>query len=366
MTRPIYRFAVTLSAVLLVTALIGGFRMLQSHGAFTEVKPGFAGTCRAIATAGGPEDIALDRVAKVAFISAMDRRAFKRGQPSKGDGLYSYEYGKPGAKPVKLSGTPADFHPHGISLIRDAEGHLTLMAINHRGDGSNTIDVFSVDYGEKPVPDNIQRVYLTEVGNIGSGLLTGPNDLAAIDDDRFYVVNDHVSKTWLGRWLDDNLVLPRTNILYFDGAKFLIGAKDQNFPDGAMLSKDGRYLYVPERYVRQLAVFEREPFTGRLKEAGRFDIPSNLDNADFDAEGNLWIASHPKAFAMDAFRADINKPAPSVVYKVTMKGGIPVGYTQVYADMGSQIGGASVAAADGKTLLIGSALDRKILNCTMP
>ena len=62
------------------------------------------------------------------------------------------------------------------------------MAINHRMDETNTVDIFSVDF------DN-GAVELTEVGSIGGGILISPNDLAAVDEDRFYVVNDHTSKT---------------------------------------------------------------------------------------------------------------------------------------------------------------------------
>jgi arylesterase / paraoxonase len=359
MIKPWYRVAITLIATVLILALAGAWRILESHGFFTSVLPGFAGKCRAVASATGPEDIAIDARAKIAFLSATDRPARSAQKPSAGDGLYSYDYTKPGAVPVKLAGVPADFHPHGISLVRSPDGRLTLLAINHRLDGTNTIDVFSVAYADG-------KAILTETGNIGSGLLVSPNDLAAVDADHFYVVNDHLSKSKTGRWLDDNLVLPRTNILYFDGSKFVPVIKGVNFPNGAMLSKDSRFLYVSESYARTLLTFSRDPMSGRLEQVGQLKIPTNLDNVDLDAEGNVWVGSHPKAFATAAFRSDPSKPAPSVIYKVTVKDGIPTGYSQVYADLGPGIGASSVGATDGKTLLIGSALDKKILNCTLP
>ena len=354
-----YRIATVLAVIVLVVVLAGAARMLESHGVFTTVTPGFAGSCQAVKSPTGPEDIAIDRQTKIAFISATDRLALKRGNPSSGDGLYSYDTAKPGAAPSKLAGTPPDFHPHGISLYRAPDGRLTLMAINHRQNGANSIDIFSVEFSGG-------KIGLTEVGSIGSGLLTSPNAMAAVDEDHFYVVNDHVTKGVLGRWLDDNLVLPRTNILYFDGTKFRIVVEGLNFPNGAAVSKDGRYLYVTESYPRTLLTFERAPFIGQLKEANALAIPSNLDNANLDAEGNIWIGSHPKAFAMAAYRSDPTKPAPSVVYKVAVKDGIPQSYEQVYADMGSGIGASSVGAVVDGHLLIGSPFDDKILNCTLP
>jgi arylesterase/paraoxonase len=357
--NPWHRIAATAGAVLLVAILAGATRMAQSHGAFTAVKPGFAGTCRAISSATGPEDIAIDGKDKIAFVSATDRRARAKGRPSPRDGLYSYAYTQPGAELIKLSGTPEDFHPHGISLYRAPEGGLTLMAVNHRMDETNTVDIFSVEIGNGAVG-------LTEVGSIGGRILVNPNDVAAVDEDRFYVVNDHTSKTDLGRWLDDNLVLPRANILYFDGVKFIEVANGLNFPNGAALSADGRYLYVPEAYPRTLLTFERNPVTGQINQVNALSIPSNLDNADVAADGSIWVGSHPKAFAMARFRDDPSKPAPSEIFRVAARDGIPQAASLIYANMGDEIGGSSVGVIADGHLLIGSPFDDKILNCQLP
>src|SRR5262249_27645580 len=158
--------------------------------------PGFAGTCKKIATASGPEDIAIDEQSGLAFVSALDRRARRlTGHPSKDDGLYAFRLADAMPHPVKLAGTPSDFHPHGISLVRTPDG-LTLMAINHRSDGTHSIEIFdvAVTNGEAK---------LSPIGNIAGGQLVSPNAIVALDRDRFYVVNDHGSTTDLGRSLDD-------------------------------------------------------------------------------------------------------------------------------------------------------------------
>ena len=357
--KPWHRMIATASAVVLVGLLTGAVRMLQSHGAFVTVKPGFAGVCRGIASPTGPEDIAINAEDKLAFVSATDRRARSKGHPSPADGLYTYAYGTPGAALIKLAGTPGDFHPHGISLYRSRQGGLTLMAVNHRLDGDNTIDIFTVE-----VANGAAR--LTEIGSIGGGVLVSPDALVAVDEDRFYVVNNHASKTALGRWLDDILVLPRANVLYFDGMKFRDVANGLNSPSGIVLSPDEQFLYVSESYPRALVTFERQPISGKLQKVASLSIPSNLDNARLAADGSIWLGSHPDAFAVAKYRNNPSKPASSEIFHVSLKDGIPDSAKLVYADNGQQIGASSVGAVADGHLLIGSPFDNKILNCKLP
>ena len=356
--NPWLRIAATAGVVVVVAVLAGTARMLESHGVFISVTPGFGGSCRAVPSATGPEDIAIDKEDKIAFVSASDRLARNKGKPSPKDGLYSYAYEMPGAGLVRLSGAPADFHPHGMSLYRAPDGSLTLMAVNHRLDKTSSVDIFSIQITGGTVK-------LEEVGSIAGRILTSPNDLAAVDQDRFYVVNDHASKTDFGRWLDDALVLPRTNILYFDGMKFTIVAKGLNSPSGVALSKNGRYLYVAESYPRTLLTFERNPFSGELKQAGMLSIPSNLDKADVAEDGSVWVGSHPKAFATAAYRSNRGKPAPSEIFRVGVQNGVPQSASLVYANMGDEIGASSVGVTVDSHLLIGSPFDSKILDCRL-
>lgn len=353
--RPATRAAIT-AGVVVVAIVIGlAVRTLYLFGVFTPVTPSFAGTCTAISGISGAEDIAIDEKLGVAFVSAFDRRARLTGKSAAQDGVYAMPLtGTPTLR--KLAGTPSDFHPHGISLTRGANDELTLIAINHRADGSSSIDSFAVVNAGGVLS-------LKEIGSIQGGELVSPNAIAAVDRDHFYVTNDHASRTQFGRTLDDLLVLSRANILYFDGTLFHIVATELNFPSGLALSPDGRYLYVSEAFSRRLDTFARQEVSGALERVDTFSIASNLDNLRFDAAGHLWIGSHPKALAMAQFRNDASKPAPSEIFEVSLEDDIPKAATLVYA--GSQIGGSSVAAVVGKRLLIGSPLDEKILDCRM-
>jgi arylesterase/paraoxonase len=357
--RPAARAAITAGSVILVGLLALGARTLTAYGVFTDVTPGFAGTCRPIPTANGPEDIAIDEASGLVFISALDRRARRlTGHPSKDDGLYVFRLADATPHPVKLAGTPSDFHPHGISLVRTPDGVLTLMAINHRSDGTHSIEIFDV-------ANKDGAVRLTSTGSISGGLLVSPNAIAALDRSRFYVVNDHGSVTDFGRALDDYLVLPRANVLYFDGMFFREVARGLAFPSGLALSPDQKILYVGEAWNRRVTAFNRQPLSGTLDEAVSVAIPANVDNLRIDAQGRLWAGARPKALAMAAFRADPHQPAPSQIFRIVLVNGIPQSATAVYTDLGQGIGGSSVAAVSGRRMLIGAPLDNHILDCTM-
>jgi len=355
--RPIVRAALTAGVILVAGAVGVAVRTLNAYGVFTDVTPGFAGTCTTIGGLQGPEDIAIDAPSGLAFISAMDRRAFAGGKPSAQDGIYLL---RPSATTVsRLTGAPNDFHPHGISLVRGADGRLTLLAIDHRADGTNSIEVFDV------VTDK-SAVRLRQTGSITGGQLSSPNAIVAVDADHFYVANDHGSTSGFGRTLEDLLVLPRADLLYFDGMVFRVVAQHLAYPSGLALSPDGHFLYATETNARRLDTFARQPVSGSLDPAGTLDIASGLDNLRFDDKGNLWIGSHPKGLAMAAFRNDSSKPAPSEIFKATLAAGIPQSASQVFVDDGKKIGGSSVAAVSGQTLLIGSPLDDHILDCRLP
>lgn len=355
--QPRTRAAITAVAVLMIVTIALGLRSLNAFGFFSAVVPSFAGTCHAIGGVTGAEDIVIDDKLGVGFVSASDLRARLGGRPSALDGLYVIALN--GLAPMrKLEGTPGDFHPHGISLYRAPDGTLTLFAINHRSDDTSSIDSFDV-HGQG------NEFRLHEIGSIEGGELVSPNAIAAVDRDRFYVTNDHTSQTIFGRMLDDWLILPRANVVYFDGAVFRIVALRLNAPSGVALSPDGRFLYVSEAFNRRLDSYARHDFSGDLDFVKMLPIPANLDNLRFDTKGTLWVASHQNTLAMRRYFADPSKPAPSEVFRVTLRDGIPQSAALVYADLGHAIGGASVAAVIGKRMLIGSPLDDKILDCTM-
>ena len=354
--RPLARSGLTWLVVLLTLVVFFALRWLTAAGAFTGVPAIAPEICKAIPGFPGPEDFEVDAAHDALIISATNRRAPKTSPDSR-DGLYVLKLSAPDGPPVKLDGVPKDFHPHGISLYRAPNGDETLMAVNHRSDGTSAVEIFGLSY-----EDGAARLLLHT--SIAGGLLVSPNDLFAVGPDRFYVTNDHVTRTALGRFAEDYLLWPHADLLYFNGTNFRISVQRMTFPNGVYVSPDGSHLYVTLTSERRVIGFSREPFFGSLKEIGSLSIPARLDNISADAEGHLIIAGHPSLMRVNSFRADPGKPSPSEVFRVSLdSSGAPASYETIFANDGGLIGASSAAAMIGKRLLVGSVLDNKILDC---
>jgi arylesterase/paraoxonase len=327
-------------------------------GVFNDFPEQFAGTsCKIITGMKGPEDLEVDALDNLIFVSALNRRAPKK-TPDPQDGLYTLKLDNTSAPPVKLAGTPRDFHPHGISLYRDLDGSLTLFAVNHKSTGKEAVEIFGVT-----IENGAAK--LTHRSSIEGGLLVSPNDVFAVAPERFYVTNDHTSTTPLGLWLENYPQLPRANLIYFNGMGFRVAVQRLNFPNGVLVSPDGKFLYVTSTVKREILAFERNPFTGDLTQTDGLRIPARLDNLSMDAFGNLWTAGHPKLPLYVGYPSDPTKPSPSVVFRISMKDGVPQSYDTVYANNGGQLAASSAAVSYQNRLFIGSVLDNKMLDCAM-
>jgi arylesterase/paraoxonase len=353
------RALIVLAISLTVTVVALVVRSLSAAGVFTDVTPGFSGRCVALRGVTGAGAFETDRADNLLFVSATDRRALAKGKPNRADGIYVLSLANAGQGFRKAAGTPANFHPRGISLFRAADGTLTLMAVNLPVGGAPGVDIYDVAIAKGAVT-------LKERAAIGSGLLVAPEDIAAASPIQFYVSNGWASTSAFGRAIETYTMLPRANVVYFDGNVFRIVADGFNYANGLRLSADASKLYVATTSGRALYTFGREPFSGSLKEAGKVSIPSGLDKIGTDGDGSLWIAANPKLFAMLAFRADPAKPAPSQVFRVPLDKGMPGDAEAIYTNAGGEIGGASTATVAHGHLFIGSSLDSKVLDCALP
>jgi len=298
--------------------------------------------CAVIEGVAGAEDIAIDAADGLAFISATDRFAPK-AHPADQDGLYVSRLTDGAHRMVKLAGGPGDFHPHGISLFRDKGGALTLMAVNHLGGGTSSVVVFDVRLSGA-------RVSVVERRTVAGPAMQSPNDLAAVDGDRFYVSDDRTGK-----------------LLYFDGESLQEVATRLKTANGVGISPDQAHVYVAETTGRDVQTFSRDPTTGALSPEGRLPMSGAPDNIDVGPDGGLWVAVHPDVMAFLAwFRDPTARPSPSQVFKVAVANGIPSSASPAYANAGDQIGAASVGAVAGRKLFIGSTLDTKVLVCDIP
>jgi arylesterase / paraoxonase len=318
--NPWRRIAVTVSAMLVVLLLAASFRYVQSRGFFASVEDKTPAACHAVAKIAGVSAIAPDLRDDVVYI------ATRHGE------VYAYLNGVL----VKFSGVPKDFHPLALSVNHPAHDTSRLFAVFARGDGSYAMATFEVGAGK-----------LIETGRLTTDQLTDPADLVTSDPLRFYLVNRHGSHTAFGRWLDDAFLIPRGEVLFFDGMKFIPVANRLNSPSGVAASPDGGHLVVAEELPRTLASFSRNVFSGALDNAELIRLPAAPTKISVARDGSLIVAAWPKR-------------GTGAVYRVRVADGVPQPAELLYSTKSEEI---TAAAEVNGHLLIGS--EKRLLDCKL-
>lgn len=344
-----------LSVVAIIVVAFGAFavRLLWRAGAFRRIEPHFAGTCRLVKGPVGAEDIAIHPRSNVAYLSASDRRAKDAGRPVPG-AIWSYDLNADAAAPVNLTpDAPLWFQPHGISLWA-GENRDVLFVVNHPPAGTghprHTVEIFDVEADRL-----VHRATLTDP------LLVMPNDLVAVGADRFYLTNTHSHRPGFLQTVETYLQFADARVLFYGPGGFRIALEDLLFPNGINVSPDGRTLYVASVTGLSVLVYDREPKTEKLAARGEIYLGSGPDNIDVDADGNLWIAAHPKLLRVGAHEKDPFELSPSQVLRVSTDGKVE----EIYLDRGDHLSGSSVGAVSGKRLLIGPIFAEGFLDCSM-
>jgi hypothetical protein len=336
---PYAKSGLTLVAVLTVVAAFFALRFVWIQGWFTSVAPVAPPVCRAVAAGiKGPADLAADASHNALFIAAVNR-----AQPYSGsqDGIYLLKLNDPAAAPVKLEGTPKDFHPYAISLYRGEDGAITLLAVDRRGNGRHFIETYDVNFdGETPK--------LAQHTAIQSGLLVSPSGIAAASPEHFYVSNDRVTKNGLGRFAEDYLLWPHADVLAYNGQGFRIATQRLSAPAGLLIK--GTVLYVAAGNSRKIQAFSQD-MMGYLEPLGELSLPARPDKLSADDHGNLIVAGQ-------------TRPGSSQVFRVVLDGrGVPQNYQAIFSDDGKVLRGASAAVIAGGRLFIAASNDNKLLAC---
>lgn len=366
------RIAMPLIALAVVAvALLGGLftRELINAGTFTTLSPHFAGTCQALTGVPGSEDLVIDRETGVVIVSAGDFRGLWNGTPARG-GIHVFDLGD--AEPTLIDLTPsapAVFHPHGLSLHVGADGTRTLMVVNHLTETEHTIEIFRLSYD--PAAPGARQARLEHLETVSGPALVSPNDVLAVGPRRFYATNDHAAASGLARSLEELLRQDKANVVYFDGSGFAQVATGLTYPNGIAMTRGGTRVYVTETLDRTLRIYDRDVGSGALTQRpdpdGLVFVGTGVDNIDVDADGNLWIGSHPKILAFSAHARDAANLSPSQVLKVSPaaegRGGT---IDEIYLNLGEEISGVSVAAVHEGRMVLGAVMDPKVLVCTLP
>jgi len=355
-----------LGVLFVLLLLVGGallYRTLNAAGYFRAVTSSFAGTCQAIPGVVGAEDMELDRKSGALYISSQDRRSHDGKPLAQGDIFFAH-LDRPEEAPQSLTALMSmTLHPHGISLFTDANGKKTLAVVNHpersaAERGSSEIMLFDVVEAPGKTPQLSLRRRVTDP------LIHDANDVTLVGHDSFYVTNDHGSETDFGKQLETWLLLPRANVVFFDGNAAKVAATGLNYANGINRSADFATIYVAESTGRTLDIFHRDMTSNMLSPVRSLFLNAGPDNIDVDGDGSLWIAAHPKMLDFLAHAKDAKNLSPTEVLKVdpaAEDGAIRT----IYANTGGEISGGSTAVSDGKRLAVGAVFEPKYLNCTL-
>jgi arylesterase/paraoxonase len=254
------------------------------------------------------------------------------------------------------------FHPHGLTLFRSDFGERRLFVINHRGDKDHVVEVFDID------GDRLRHTRtIADVEH-----LVSPNDLVALDGDRFYVTNDHGARQALLKVLETGAGLPWSTVVFFDGSRFHTVAKHIEMANGIALDRDRRRLYVAASRSKRVYDFawDASDPARELVDPRTIELPGCPDNLEWDEEGNLWIGVDPSFLKVALYVERIVPKAPSLVLCLHFEGGETPRIEEVFRDdSGEMISASSVAAAyrrgPVRRLLIGAPFDNHLLDCEL-
>ncbi len=303
----------------------------------------------------GTEDLDIDRENALLFISSSDRWNIDSTSASK-DGIYLLNLNSVGAKqnkPVRLATTLAEeFHPHGIYFLKK-DNKDYLFAVNHNKKG-NFVEVFQY-----------QNNQLTHLKSYKNDQMCCPNDVLAVDVDKFYVTNDHGAAKGFARTLEDYLQLANSYVLYFDGNSFSKVLEGVVYANGINVSKDGKTVYVTEVSGGKIYVMDRDIESGQLSERFNQDLDTGADNISIDIDGNLWIGSHPQLLAFVGHAKNTGRYAPSQVLMLTHNGASKFDVKEIYLNDGKQISASSVAVRYKDDVYVGVVFESKLLKGTL-
>ena len=338
----------------LFVLLIGiiSFNSIQDAGSFKKIKPHFDGECIPIFGLNGPEDITFLNNG-TALISSDDRWSTLNNISSQGH-IYLYDIKNNQSNLINLtSELDFEFHPHGISIFENKDGSTKILAINHTI-GGHSIEVFKLI--------NNKLVYLK---TIKDKLLVSPNDLVLLNENQFYLTNDHGSGLNTCKIIEDFMQLSNANVLFFDGAKFVKVIDNLSYANGINISRDKNLIYLTETIGKSLKIYIRDFLTNKLTLIEKVNLDSGLDNIEVNNEGDLWIGSHPKMFKFVKHAINSKKKSPSQVFKITLDKENNLISKEIFLDDGEMLSGSSVAAVYNNVVLIGSVFEDHFLKCNI-
>ncbi|HMA84832.1 MAG TPA: hypothetical protein VKN73_03940 [Desulfosalsimonadaceae bacterium] len=308
------------------------------------------GKCTKIDIGPGPEDFVLDKWQHPAprfLISSCERR-----EPTADGDIFFYVPETRDTGIMRRTGEPARlaaFRPHGID-IRHADGTTHLYVILHDpyesgGQNKHAVAVYRV------FEDQLSLVNWLEDANY----LWSPNDLSVMKTGDIYLTNDYRGK------LDLYFKRKASEIALYDAdtEKWRIVADSLAFANGILAEPD--QVFVTTTLGNQVLAYPRRP-DGSL---GQGEAVASLKGGDnLTRYGKYLItAAHFDDFAFLRHAKDSEKPAPTVVMRITPETGMK---KPIYVNSGEFISAASTAMVYKDKIYISQVFDPFMVVCDAP
>ncbi|CAL1529403.1 unnamed protein product [Lymnaea stagnalis] len=293
-------------------------------------------------------------------VSSQKFKEFLSANDVKGQ-IVLFDFNKPDLEVTKLKISPTKlfnpdtFRPHGISVLEDkVNGQHLVYVINHPDQEADRVEKF------RYLPHNQELFHLK---SFSSETFRGTNDLAVLEEDKFFISNYFYYTTSILTTLENLGILKFATVVYFNGTDYVESLTNLQGPNGVTLSRDGRYLYVnfPLRGYMQVYERTRDNQLDLVQTVPLFSAP---DNSHLSTSGNgLFIGIHPITYQIIQHLDDPLSRAPSSVLYVPLADGKAVldDITQLFYDHGDLITGSTIAAVYNNKLIIGSIIDKLVV-----
>ncbi len=358
------RTALGLGLLILVVGIAGWVVTdLLEGGAFRTVAPHFAGECREIALGASTPDLQIDRARSLVYLSYLDQRAIAAGQRVFGTVmLVDLATAEPRPR-AAITNDPPEFRPQGLSLYTPPAGPQRLFVVSHRpgkaeGPGNVAAPDETIEVLEQSPSGGFRPLE-----TLRDPLLVRPDSIAAVGPHEFYVTNDSGAGSWLERVTEIPLRRGLSTVVHYDGKLMRAVLTGLASATGIAVSADGRRVYVGEALARRIDVYARDAGSGALRLERRIDLGSAPASIELDEAGSLWVAAHPGGLAPGRNRDDPAHRSPTQIFRISPLDWKPL---EIYREPAERLSAGSVAAVTGKTLLIGSASDPRLLRCQLP
>ncbi|MFK7952698.1 MAG: SMP-30/gluconolactonase/LRE family protein [Ekhidna sp.] len=291
----------------------------------------------------GAEDFTVDYEAGFMIIS-QDDRAARLYSGGRSGNIYYLDLKTDKFEPIDL--TPKlniPLFPHGISLLKLDSAHYQLLVINHAK--KHTIEKFEL-FGDS----------LVHIQTYEDEAMISPNDVVAIDKDKFYFSNDHGSTSKTGVFFENYLGLRMSNVMFFDGDRYEKVVDGIAYANGVNISPDGSQLLLASPRDFELSYYDIETDYS-LTMNRKLEIGTGVDNIEFDPDGNVWIGCHPNLLEFAAYAKGDKPISPSEIIQITRGDEI----RSVFVDDGSRVSASTVAAPYNDLLFVGTVMDDNLV-----